>query len=274
MTTVGVSPTVRVCSIFLFAGVFLWTAWRSMDSSASPSLSINRSQVSCTVRILSRTGWRSRFPSPSSPDWWSADALRPRRGKRPEAGRGRRKANSTASCSRSSRSIVSNATRPRSRRAASIWSSFSTLQHVRQDLKVWQNVIEQLEAGEMPLKGKPQPTPDERKQLIAWIHTFLDNEARARSGDPGRVPLRRLSNAEYDCTIRDLTGVDLRPTARVPGRRSRRRRLHQRCRVAVGHHARPVHQVPERGQGHRRARRAAAGWFPLLARQDAPRLER
>src|SRR5207248_7538961 len=34
----------------------------------------------------------------------------------------------------------------------------------------------------------------------------------ARAGDPGYVPLRRLSNTEYDCTIRDLTGVDLRPT--------------------------------------------------------------
>ena len=45
---------------------------------------------------------------------------------------------------------------------------------------------------------------------------FLDAEARARAGDPGYVPLRRLSNAEYDCTIRDLTGVDLRPTREFP----------------------------------------------------------
>jgi hypothetical protein len=37
---------------------------------------------------------------------------------------------------------------------------------------------------------------------------MLDAEARARAGDPGLVPLRRLSNAEYDATIRDLTGVD------------------------------------------------------------------
>jgi len=27
--------------------------------------------------------------------------------------------------------------------------------------------------------------------------------------------MRRLSNAEYDCTIRDLTGVDLTADARV-----------------------------------------------------------
>ena len=45
---------------------------------------------------------------------------------------------------------------------------------------------------------------------------LLDAEARARAGDPGQVPLRRLSNAEYDCTIRDLTGVDLRPAREFP----------------------------------------------------------
>ena len=35
-----------------------------------------------------------------------------------------------------------------------------------------------------------------------------------------------------------------------------------------------VHQVPQRGQGHRRPRGAVAGRLPLLARQDAPRLDR
>jgi mono/diheme cytochrome c family protein len=93
---------------------------------------------------------------------------------------------------------------------------FASLDHVRKDLKPWQQMIEMLEAGEMPPRRKPQPTADERKQLIGWVRGFLDTEARARAGDPGHVPLRRLSNAEYDCTIRDLTGVDLRPTREFP----------------------------------------------------------
>src|SRR5204862_6399348 len=45
---------------------------------------------------------------------------------------------------------------------------------------------------------------------------LLDAEATARAGDPGRVPLRRLSNAECDYTVRDLTGVDLRPAKEFP----------------------------------------------------------
>jgi Protein of unknown function (DUF1592)/Protein of unknown function (DUF1588)/Protein of unknown function (DUF1587)/Protein of unknown function (DUF1585)/Protein of unknown function (DUF1595)/Planctomycete cytochrome C len=93
---------------------------------------------------------------------------------------------------------------------------FSSLNHVRRDIKPWQQMIEQLETGEMPPKDKPQPIADERKRLIAWTRGFLDAEARARAGDPGHVPLRRLSNAEYNYTIRDLTGVDLQPTREFP----------------------------------------------------------
>ena len=57
---------------------------------------------------------------------------------------------------------------------------------------------------------------EERKRLVAWARGFLDAEARARAGDPGRVPLRRLSNVEYDHTVRDLTGADLRPAREFP----------------------------------------------------------
>src|ERR1043166_1529005 len=93
---------------------------------------------------------------------------------------------------------------------------FTTLAAIRKDLKPWPHLIEQLEVGEMPPKEKPQPTAEERKTILTWVRAMLDAEARARAGDPGRVPLRRLSNAEYDCTIRDLTGVDLQPAREFP----------------------------------------------------------
>ena len=93
---------------------------------------------------------------------------------------------------------------------------FDTFAAVRRDLKPWQQAVELVEAGEMPPKEKPQPTAEERTQLVARVRSFLDAEAKARAGDPGHVPLRRLSNAEYDYTVRDLTGVDLRPTREFP----------------------------------------------------------
>src|SRR4029078_4443018 len=41
-------------------------------------------------------------------------------------------------------------------------------------------------------------------------------EAKKLTGDPGVVLPRRLTNAEYNYTIRDLTGVDIRPADSVP----------------------------------------------------------
>ena len=93
---------------------------------------------------------------------------------------------------------------------------FGALRDVRQDLRPWQEVLEKLDGAEMPPKKAPQPTPEERQRLVGWVRGLLTEEARARAGDPGRVVVRRLSNAEYDYTVRDLTGVDLRPTRDFP----------------------------------------------------------
>jgi mono/diheme cytochrome c family protein len=93
---------------------------------------------------------------------------------------------------------------------------FSALAAIRKDLKPWLHLLERVEVGEMPPTGKAQPTEDERKAIVTFVRALLDAEARARAGDPGHVPLRRLSNAEFDCTIRDLTGVDLAPTREFP----------------------------------------------------------
>ncbi len=62
---------------------------------------------------------------------------------------------------------------------------FTSIELMRKDLKPWQAMIEMLESGEMPPKKKPQPTADEHKHLLAWVRSFLNDEARARAGDPG-----------------------------------------------------------------------------------------
>ena len=67
-----------------------------------------------------------------------------------------------------------------------------------------------------PEKAKRQPTAEAREAVIAWIGAVRKREAKRNAGDPGPVPARRLSNAEYDYTIRDLTGVDIRPTREFP----------------------------------------------------------
>ncbi|CAN5401852.1 hypothetical protein BH11PLA2_BH11PLA2_40850 [soil metagenome] len=78
---------------------------------------------------------------------------------------------------------------------------FKSLDDIRKDTKVWQQVIEMMEAGEMPPKEKPQPSVEDRKRMIDWTRGMLDAEARAHSGDPGHVPLRRLNRTEPRSTI-------------------------------------------------------------------------
>ncbi len=48
--------------------------------------------------------------------------------------------------------------------------------------------------------------------MIDWVKAVRAEELRKHAGDPGPVLARRLSNSEYNYTIRDLTGVDLKPT--------------------------------------------------------------
>ncbi len=74
-----------------------------------------------------------------------------------------------------------------------------------------------LKAGEMPPKDAAEfPTPKQRAKVVKWIENLRTFEAKRNAGDPGVVLPRRLSNAEFDYTIRDLTGVDIRPTREFP----------------------------------------------------------
>jgi len=94
--------------------------------------------------------------------------------------------------------------------------SYETVDAVVEDHARWALVMERLHAGEMPPEGQPEPPLEEQEKVIAWIREMRDAESRRRAGDPGRVLPHRLSNAEYSYTIRDLTGVDLRPTREFP----------------------------------------------------------
>jgi hypothetical protein len=86
-----------------------------------------------------------------------------------------------------------------------------------QHAKLLERVADMVTSGQMPPPESDQPADEERRVLADWLRTFLAAEARAHAGDPGRVVLRRLNNAEYTHTIRDLTGVDaLDPAKEFP----------------------------------------------------------
>ncbi len=96
-------------------------------------------------------------------------------------------------------------------------SGFQDLESVARRLDDWEAVLEQLESGAMPpAKARQHPSAELKQESIGWIKAMRKREATRHAGDPGRVRARRLSNAEYDHTIRDLTGVDIRPTQEFP----------------------------------------------------------
>src|SRR5437762_9210098 len=86
---------------------------------------------------------------------------------------------------------------------------------VLRDRKIFAKVIKNLQAHEMPPEKKPQPTPEERELITAWIQSELF-KCDCDHPDPGRVTIRRLNRAEYNNTIRDLVGVDFQPADDFP----------------------------------------------------------
>ncbi len=81
--------------------------------------------------------------------------------------------------------------------------------------KIWERVAANVSAGHMPPQGMPQPTPAERDRIVGWIESTI-SQADCRLDDPGRVTLRRLNREEYNNTVRDLIGLDLRPADDFP----------------------------------------------------------
>lgn len=86
---------------------------------------------------------------------------------------------------------------------------------LRGDAVTWQSVLQQVALHTMPPEGRPQPDWEERETIRIWIDRVL-YPVDCEHPDPGHITLRRLNRAEYDHTIRDLFGVDLKPAARFP----------------------------------------------------------
>jgi hypothetical protein len=82
------------------------------------------------------------------------------------------------------------------------------------NMDAWQKVVTRLNAGDMPPAGSPAPSPAVKKKVADYLQDALN--AQCKLSDPGRVTLRRLNREEYDNTVRDLIGIDLRPADDFP----------------------------------------------------------
>ncbi len=80
----------------------------------------------------------------------------------------------------------------------------------------WKNVMAQLQVRSMPPRDAEQPSEPNRRLLFAWLTNAIDNFDYDTVRQPGYEPARRLTHAEYNNTIRDLFGTDIRPADRFP----------------------------------------------------------
>src|SRR4051812_15990644 len=94
---------------------------------------------------------------------------------------------------------------------------FTNTVSIFKEPKVWQQVLQKVKEKEMPPEGKPQPSAEERAHLLTWVGQTLQNLDDGKfPPNPGRVTIHRLSRTEYNCTMRDLLGVNSRPADKFP----------------------------------------------------------
>ena len=93
---------------------------------------------------------------------------------------------------------------------------YAEAQNLLDDRGVAEKVLRAVKFGRMPPEGEPRPTEPQRRMLSVWLETVLQAIDCSGPIDPGRVSIRRLNRHEYDNTIRDLVGVDMRPAEDFP----------------------------------------------------------
>ncbi|MCA9195453.1 MAG: DUF1592 domain-containing protein [Planctomycetales bacterium] len=75
------------------------------------------------------------------------------------------------------------------------------------DFKSWRKVVFALESGLMPPEDSSSLDKEQRRQLGEEIEKQLHAVVASYETEPGSVTMRRLTSAEYDYVVRDLTGI-------------------------------------------------------------------
>jgi hypothetical protein len=85
------------------------------------------------------------------------------------------------------------------------------------NLERWELILDVLQAGEMPPEEEAvRPTKQEVAVVLDWIDTELRSVVAKVRNNPVAAQARRLTNFEYENTIRDLIGFRLNLTDNLP----------------------------------------------------------
>jgi mono/diheme cytochrome c family protein len=72
----------------------------------------------------------------------------------------------------------------------------------------WKEVIDRINAGEMPPKERARPDAKQATAFVDWVNRQLRDVELAAKNAGGRIPMRRLNRDEYANTVRDLLKLD------------------------------------------------------------------
>ena len=81
-----------------------------------------------------------------------------------------------------------------------------------EDGQIWAEVVEKINAGEMPPEDEPRPTTEEIGKVITELDQRIRQGRAARMATRPAVAHYRLSRKEYQNTVYDLLGVRYDPT--------------------------------------------------------------
>src|SRR5580704_4520408 len=95
-------------------------------------------------------------------------------------------------------------------------TSLRTSNTFETDRETWEQVVEKLKLGQMPPAGVPHPQSEATAAITGWLENEFARQDALLKPQAGRVAARRLNRAEYNNTIRDLLGVDIRPADNFP----------------------------------------------------------
>ena len=85
-----------------------------------------------------------------------------------------------------------------------------------QELDKWDSILEALISGEMPPEDEAQPKDSLRKEVATWIDSNMRAYVHKATKQSNEPLTRRLSNFEYQNTVRDLIGFKLNLIDNLP----------------------------------------------------------
>ena len=71
-------------------------------------------------------------------------------------------------------------------------------------LRTWQDILDQLNLGEMPPKKQSQPAPEEAAKVVDTLTATLKEAYSQHGSKGGHAVIRRLNRIELRNTLRDL----------------------------------------------------------------------